>query len=151
LAAWVGWVAQKTTFGIEDKTGLANFAEHHRFIDAVQGLSLGNPGTGSARMIDHDQAAARLERREQTLIHPGTIDRKISDVVIIEDDGNEIQHGSLIRNRVVEGPRDQDEIRLWIIGEPLDERRPRLGRLRPNGSARTDREREQLRRVTRAR
>jgi hypothetical protein len=103
----------------------------------------------SAEWIDDDELAARLERRKEPLIHLRAIDGQVRDVVIVVDDGDQIELRRLVGDRILERPRNDDEIRLRMIGHSLRQRGARLRRLRPYLAAGSNRERQQLRRVTR--
>src|ERR1700758_1220799 len=89
--ARIGGVAQKIAFGFEDEPCLPDFVDNHRLLDAMQCLALGYAGSAPARVIDHDEVSAWLQRCEEPLVHLRAIDRKIRDVVVVEDERDQIQ------------------------------------------------------------
>ena len=61
-------------------------------------------------MIGDHQNAARLERGEQLAVHLGAIDRHVGRVVVVEEEGDEVQIARIGRQRVVERPRQHDDV-----------------------------------------
>ena len=102
-------------------------------------------------MIDHDEMPAGFQSGKQPLIHLGAIDRQVRDVVVVEDEGDQVELRRAIGHRILERADHRYEIGLRMVGEALGERRARLFALRPNRAGRADGEREQLRGVARTR
>src|SRR5205823_15069440 len=98
---------------------------------------------------DQNEMPAGLQRGEQPLIHLGAVDRKVSDVVVVENEGDQIELRDLIGHRILERTYHRHEIGLRMVGESLGERLARLLPLRPYRAGGPDREREELRCIAR--
>jgi hypothetical protein len=56
----------------------------------MQGTGFGYAGTRSARMIGDDVQPSGFERAEDRLIHRRTVNTQMSEVVIVEHKGHQI-------------------------------------------------------------
>ena len=83
-------------------------------------------------MINHDEMPARLQGGKQPLIHLGAVDRKVGDVVVVEDEGDQIELRRLIGHGILERSYHHNEIRLRLVAESLGKRRAWLFPLRPH-------------------
>ena len=77
-------------------------------------------------MIDDDESPARFERRKQPLVHLGAVDRKIAYVVIVEDDCDEVELRGILGYGIIEGPLDEHEVGLRLVGQAFGDGRAGL-------------------------
>jgi len=108
-------VAQEITSVNQLESRSFYFLPKKRFLDAMQGVGFGDAGTGSARMVCHDIETSRLERAKDCLAHCRAINAEMSEVVMVEHQGCEIDAFDLDlgRNGVFEGSRDRDVGAAW--------------------------------------
>src|SRR4051794_41276966 len=80
-------------------------------LDTMQGAGLGDAGTGPARMIGDNVEAFGLKRAEDGLVHCRPIYAEMSEVVIVEHQGREINAlcREFGRNGIGERSRDGDD------------------------------------------
>ena len=77
----------------------------------MQGTGLGDAGTGPTRMISYNIEATRLERAKDRFVHRRAIHAKVSEVVIVEHQGREIDafYRELGRNGIFERSGERDD------------------------------------------
>ena len=85
---------------------------------------------------------AGFQGGKQPLVHLGAVDRKVSDVVVVENEGDQIELRGLIGHRILERTDHRQEIGLRMLAESLGKCRARLFPLRPHRASGTDGERE---------
>src|SRR5258705_3338937 len=83
-------VAQEIPFLHQLESGRFDFLPKKRVFDAMQGTGFGDAGTRPARMIGYNIEASRLERAKDCVVHCRAIDAEMSEVVIVEHQGREI-------------------------------------------------------------
>ena len=73
----------------------------------MQALADAGAGARRRRMVRDHQNAARLEHREQLLVHRGAIDLHVGHVVVEKEKGDEIEIAHFRRRRIVERPEQR--------------------------------------------
>src|SRR5262245_817562 len=104
-------VAQEITLRDELETGRLDLAAEHALFDAMERLSDRGAVAGPRRMVGDHQHAAGLERRVELAIHLGAVDLHIGRVVIKEKERDEVEIARVGGQRVVERPRQRDDLR----------------------------------------
>ena len=77
----------------------------------MQGTGFGYAGTRSARMIGDDEEPSGFERAEDGPIHRRTVHTQMSEVVIVEHQGHQIDlfRRQFRRNGILKGPGESDD------------------------------------------
>src|SRR5262245_35812024 len=104
-------VAQELALGDEPEARRLDLAAEHAFFDAMERLSDRGAVAGPRRMVGDHQHAAGLERRVEPAVHLGAIDLHISRVVVKEKESDEVEITHVGGQRVVERPRQHDDLR----------------------------------------
>src|SRR6516164_7111459 len=91
---------QKSPVAIE--AGSFNFLAQGGFLDAMQSLADRDALAGQRRMIGDDEKAAGPECCKQFAIHLRAVDRHVGRVVVVEQEGNEIEVLRARRHWIVE-------------------------------------------------
>src|SRR5215475_12679293 len=83
-------IAQKIAFIDQLEASRFDFLPKKRLFDAMQGTGLGNASTGPPRMIGNNVETSRFERTKDRFVHRRAIHAEVSEVVIVEHQGYEI-------------------------------------------------------------
>src|SRR6476660_10109729 len=77
----------------------------------MQGTGFGDAGTRPTRMISYNVEASRLERAKDRFVHRRAIHAEVSEVVIVEHQGREIDafFRELGGNGIFERPGERDD------------------------------------------
>src|SRR6266480_4916667 len=110
LISWIVRVAQEIAFVHQLESRRFDLLPKKRLFDAMQGTGFGDAGTRPTRMIGDNVEASRLERAKDGLVHRRAIHAEVSEVVIVEHQGREID--ALCRklggNGIFERPGERD-------------------------------------------
>src|SRR5712671_1116319 len=103
-------VAQETAFVHQFESRRFDLLPKKRLLDAMQGTGFGDTGTRPTRMISYDVEASRLERAKDCFVHRRTVHTEVSEVVIVEHQGREIDaFYQLGRNGIFERSGERDD------------------------------------------
>src|SRR4029077_11613636 len=83
-------VAQEIAFVDQLESRRFDFLPKKRLFDAMKGAGFGDTGTRPTRMISYNVEASRLERAKDCFVHRRAIHTEVSEVVIVEHQGREI-------------------------------------------------------------
>src|SRR5579862_9361663 len=123
-------VTPEVAFGDDAESHPLELLAHGALFDPMQRVADGGPLPRQRRMVGQHQKASGLERGKHFAIHFGAIDTHVGRVVVVEEEGDQIEIADVRRDRIVEGP---------YVGDGVFHRRsfqPRLkDRFRPFAEA----------------
>src|SRR3954453_23980511 len=111
LVSGIVRVAQEIPFIHQLESRGLDFLPKKRLFDAMQGTGFGDAGTRSARVVSYDMETSRLERAKDCFVHRRAIHAEVSEVVIVDHQGREIDafYRELGRNRIFERSGERDD------------------------------------------
>src|SRR5712671_1723738 len=111
LVSGIVRVAQEIAFVDQLESCRFDFLPKKRLFDAMQGAGFGDAGAGPTRMISYNIETSRPERVKDGFVHRRAIHAEVSEVVIVEHQGREIDAfcRELGRNGIFERSGERDD------------------------------------------
>ncbi len=103
-------MAPEIAFADDLEPGRLDLVAQRAFLDAMERLADGGAVAVARGVVGDDEHPARLEGREELAVHRGAIDRHVGRVVIEEEERDEVEVVHVSRHRIVERPRDGDDV-----------------------------------------
>ncbi len=91
LSSGIVRIAQEIALFDQLESGRFDFLLKKRLFDPMQSAGFGDAGTRSTRMVSYDVKASRPERAKDCFVHGRAIDAEVSQVVVVEHQGHEIE------------------------------------------------------------